>query len=153
MSTFTAPYEAIERDAVAGASTTLVEHERFRLSILNVVFLVEAIILGVGAIFLVRELTFASVVNGFFLFASAVLVLCLELFHADVLTTTFPFWSWSGARGILLVWLSAIAMLGQPLVGWISFAVSLLVLALSVCKVPVPRAIILTSSSPPTNSA
>jgi hypothetical protein len=129
------PYEAIEKNAV------VYEKGKAKVSVLNIVFVGESVLLAICAVFLVRQLTFVAVVNGLFLFAAAAAIAFFEFRHPDFLATTFPLWNSSCARGLSLLWLSVIGMEGLTVLGAISFVVSILIVVMFFFNLPVPRAI------------
>jgi hypothetical protein len=99
-----------------------------QIEISNTVFLSISGLLFVCAIFLVRQLGFLPVMNGLFLCGSSIGVAMLELYQPNCMKTVLPFWNSCFSRGLILTWLSIIAMNGFWLVGFISFALSIAVI-------------------------
>ena len=98
-----------------------------QIGVSNTVFLSIAGLLLTCAIFLLRHGGFLAVINGCFLCLSAIAVAMLELYQPPSVMLVKPFWNSCVTRGLILVWLSVIAMNGFWLAGFISFALSVIV--------------------------
>lgn len=98
-----------------------------QLDISNTVFLSIAGLLLTCAVFLLRSRGFLPVINGLFLSFSALTVAALELYQPVKVMAVMPFWNSGITRGMILVWLSIIAMNGFWLAGFLSFVLSIAV--------------------------
>lgn len=98
-----------------------------QLDVSNTVFLSIAGLLLTCAVFLLRSRGFLPVINGIFLSFSALTVAALELYQPEKVIAVMPFWNSCITRGMILVWLSIIAMNGFWLAGFVSFALSVAV--------------------------
>jgi hypothetical protein len=136
MSSNNHPYEAIEK-----TNAVVYEKGKAKISILNIVFVGESVLLAICAVFLIRQLTFVAVVSGSFLIAAAAVIAFFEFRHPDILETTFPLWNSSLARGIVLLGLSIIGVQGLTILGAISLIVSVVIVVMSFFNLPVPNAI------------
>jgi hypothetical protein len=63
--------------------------------------------------------------NGLFLFAAASFVVFLEIHQPKCIMKNIPFWNSCLCRGIVLVWMSVVAMEGVWFVGLIAFFLSI----------------------------
>jgi hypothetical protein len=61
--------------------------------------------------------------NGLFLFAAASFVVFLEIHQPKCIMKNIPFWNSCLCRGIVLVWMSVVAMEGVWLIGLLAFFV------------------------------
>lgn len=98
-----------------------------QIEVSNTIFLSIAGLQFVCAIFLIRQLGFLPVMNGLFLCGSAIGVSMLELYQPHCIMNIMPFWNSCLSRGMILTWLSIIAMNGFWLIGFIAFALSIAV--------------------------
>ena len=89
-----------------------------QIGVSNTVFLSIAGLLLTCAIFLLRHGGFLAVINGCFLCLSAIAVAMLELYQPPSVMLVIPFWNSCVTRGLILVWLSVIAMNGFWLAGF-----------------------------------
>jgi hypothetical protein len=98
-----------------------------QIGVSNTIFLSIAGLLFVCAIFLVRQLGFLPVMNGLFLCGSAIAISMLELYQPISVMAFLPFWNSCLSRGMILTWLSIIAMNGFWIIGFVSLALSIAV--------------------------
>ena len=117
-------------DRLKGANKLEDEEEISRLGPLNGLFLMVAALLAASAIFLIRELTFVSFVNGAFLFITSVTISVLEFYQPSSIGCDpyLAVWNDLNVRSVVLVWLSAIATEGFAIAGLLCFLLSVTLL-------------------------
>lgn len=93
----------------------------------NSIYLLVSILIQVGAVFLVRELTVTSVICGVYLFCSVLAIEFLEIYQPPSVMRWIPFWRKNLSRGIVLGFLSSVSMRGLFMTGLIALILSLLI--------------------------
>ena len=117
-------------EGLYGTGATTEEEEItdiIQIDLSNTVFLTIGGLLFTCAVFLLRQNAFLPVINGAFLISSAIFIALMELYQPVSILLVVPFWNSCITRGTILVWLSIIAMNGFWLAGFISFALSVVV--------------------------
>lgn len=90
----------------------------------NLLFLLIAILLQISGVWYIRKLEFKTVALGTALFLMALIIQLLEVYHPPNVMKWILFWSNTSGRGIVLCFLSLIAMNGCLLTGIVSMCFS-----------------------------
>lgn len=106
--------------------------KRNTMRVFNAVFIVNYVLMQIGAVILVRSLSFHPMLLGLYLFTIATFFEFLELVQPEAIMKLIPFWRYASGRGIVLCFLSVVAMSGSGLIGLMSCALSLMALTSSI---------------------
>jgi len=108
----------------------------------NLVYIVIAVLIEVSAVFYIRKLEFRTVFLGTSLFLTAFGIQILEIYQPPDFLRWIALWQFTTGRGVVLCFLSFVAMNGFYFTGIVSFIVSFLVLmsplATQTFNAPVP---------------
>eukprot|EP01035_Chromulina_nebulosa_P036621 gene36621-49350_t len=94
----------------------------------NLLFFIIAFLLQISGVYYVRKLEFKTVALGTALFLTALMIQLLEVYHPPNVLKWILFWSSTTGRGIMLCFLSLIAMNGFLFTGLVSLSLSFAVL-------------------------
>lgn len=98
------------------------------MKIVNIVFLCNYILLQICAVFFVRKLHFQSVLLGIYLFGLCAAMEFLEIVQPQNVIKNVRVWKFRTARGVVLCFLSIVAMDGQFITGVLSLIISFTIL-------------------------
>jgi hypothetical protein len=94
------------------------------MKVVNFYFLANYMLLQVCAVYLIKGLTFQSVLEGLFLFGFAVFMEVVEIIQPSCVMQLIRFWRFNTGRGLALCFLSTIAIRGFFIIGLVSLAMS-----------------------------
>lgn len=98
------------------------------MKIVNIVFLCDYVLLQICAVFMVRKLHFQSVLLGIYLFGVCAAMEFLEIIQPPNVMKHVRFWKYRTSRGVVLCFLSIVALEGQFITGLLSLTISFFIL-------------------------
>ncbi|RYH29238.1 hypothetical protein EON65_09190 [archaeon] len=88
---------------------------------MNAIYFGQAVLLQIGAVYLVGKFSPPCVATGVIVFLIAFCMECMEFLQPLEIIRLVPFWTTTLGRGFLLIFLSAIVGIGHSFVGFLSF--------------------------------